>query len=158
MDTSDSNTVIKRVTLDAPLDRVWAAITESNRFGQWFGAEFDGPFIAGRATMGRIRPTEVDAQVAALQEPKRGTPMTLYVDTVEPMTRFAFRWNPEPGSEVLTLVTFELEPTDAGVAVTMTEEGFDQLPDDVKTHRREGNAEGWEHQGRLLARYLEQTA
>ncbi len=158
MDSSDSNMVVKRVVLDAPLARIWAAITESSRFGHWFGAEFDGPFVAGHATTGRIRPTQVDAQIAALQEPMRGTPMTMYVETIDPMTRFVFRWNPEPGSEVLTRVTFELERRREGVALTMTEEGFEELPDQVKARRRDDNAAGWEHQGRLLARYLVQTA
>ena len=157
MTTSGSNTVVKHVMLDAPLDRAWAAIAESAEFGHWFGAEFDGPFVAGQATSGRIRPTEVDAQVAELQEPMRGTPMVLHVDVVEPMTRFAFRWNPEPGSDVLTRVSFELEPTSDGVALTMTEEGFDELPDEIRARRRADNAAGWEHQGRLLARYLERT-
>jgi uncharacterized protein YndB with AHSA1/START domain len=155
---SGTNVVVKRVVLDAPLERVWAAITDSARFGYWFGAEFDGPFVAGEAAVGRIPPTLVDAATAALQEPMCGMPITVYVDAIEPMERFSFRWNPEPGSDVLTLVTFDLEPSGVGVAVTVTEAGFDRLPEDVRSQRRENNAEGWGHQGRLLSRYLELDA
>lgn len=155
---SGTNVVVKRVVLDAPLERVWAAITDSARFGYWFGAKFDGPFVAGEAAVGRIRPTRVDAETAALQEPMSGMPITVYVDAIEPMERFSFRWNPEPGSDVLTLVTFDLEPSGVGVTVTVTEEGFDRLPEDVRAQRRENNAEGWGHQGRLLSRYLELDA
>ncbi|WP_349898249.1 SRPBCC domain-containing protein [Parafrigoribacterium soli] len=155
---SESNAVVKRVVLDVPLERVWAAITDSSRFGYWFGAEFDGPFVAGEVATGRIRPTQVDQETAALQEPMSGMPVTVYVDAIEAMVRFAFRWHPGPESDVLTRVSFELAPTEAGIAVTVTEEGFDELPDDVRSQRRENNAEGWEHQGRLLARYLELPA
>ena len=74
----------RSIIIDAPLDRVWAAIADSSSFGAWFGAEFDGPFEVGRTTTGRIVPTAVDAQVAAAQEPYRGSPIAAEVIAIEP--------------------------------------------------------------------------
>ena len=127
-------------------------------FGTWFGAEFDGPFRAGATTTGRIVPTAIDRDVAAAQEPHRGAPLSLDIVTIDPMRRFAFRWQPTEGAAAQTTVAFELEPVDDGVRVTITEVGFDQLPDDVRGPARDGNAGGWEAQTRLLSGYLARAA
>ena len=40
--------IVKQTTLRAPQERVWQAITDAGKFGEWFGVQFDGPFEAGR--------------------------------------------------------------------------------------------------------------
>ena len=144
----------RSIVIHASQDRVWAAIVDSAAFGAWFGAEFDGPFEVGRTTTGRIVPTTVDAEVAAAQEPHRGSPITAEVIAIEPPTRFAFRWQPVPGSEVRTTVQFLLTAEDDGVRVTITEDGFAALPDDARGQARESNEGGWDAQTRLLAAYV----
>jgi len=42
--------------------------------------------------------------------------------------------------------------------VTMTEDGFDELPEEVRATAREDNAGGWAAQTRLLAGYLARAA
>jgi uncharacterized protein YndB with AHSA1/START domain len=65
------------VEVAAPIDEVWVAITTADHLGAWFGADVDvearrdGP-IAFRLPDGSAR---------------RGI-----VETVDPPTRFAFRW------------------------------------------------------------------
>ena len=142
----------------ATQERVWAAIVDSREFGAWFGAEFDGPFEVGRTTTGRIVPTTVDAEVAAAQEPHRGSPITAEVIAIEPQTRFAFRWRPAPGSDVLTTVEFRLATEGDGVRVTITEDGFGALPENIRDQTRESNDGGWEAQTRLLSAYLERAS
>lgn len=146
------------VVIDASLERVWDAIADSSAFGTWFGAEFDGPFTVGTRVAGRIVPTAIDPEIAAAQEPHRGSPFTLDVVALEPMRRAAFRWQPVSDSEVRTAVELLLEQVDGGVRVTMTEDGFDQLPEDVRGSAREGNDGGWAAQTRLLAGYLARVA
>ena len=150
--------IAQSIVVDAPLERVWDAIADSTAFGTWFGAEFDGPFEAGATTVGRIVPTAVDAEVAAAQEPHRGAPITLDVVAIEPMRRAAFRWQPVGDSAVRTAVEFLLEQVEGGIRVTMTEDGFDELPEAVRGPAREGNAGGWAAQTRLLAGYLARAA
>ena len=52
----------KHIVLHAPLDRVWDAIADSQKFGAWFGVAFDMPFVAGTHLKGRIAPTRVDPE------------------------------------------------------------------------------------------------
>jgi len=151
----DNNRIEKVTLLNAPLERVWAAISDSAQFGTWFGAEFDGPFVEGRSTTGRIVPTSVDAEVAAAQEPHRGAPLALQVVAVEPMTRFVFQWKGSLESDVATTVTFRLDPVGAGVRLSITESGFEGLPEQLRAATRDGNAAGWEAQLGLVASYLE---
>ena len=59
----------KQALLKAPRERVWRALSEAQQFGIWFGVRFDGPFAEGKRRTGRITPTQVDAEVAAMQAP-----------------------------------------------------------------------------------------
>jgi len=153
--------VVKTVVLKVPRERVWQAIVDSKRFGAWFGVELDGPFVAGKEITGRIVPTEADPDVAQQQEPYRGVPWRATVDRIEPMRLFSFYWHPyavDPGAdyskEPMTLVTFELEGTDGGVLLTITESGFDRIPADRRAKAFESNEIGWGHQTRLIEKYL----
>jgi uncharacterized protein YndB with AHSA1/START domain len=47
----------KQTLLRAPIQRVWEALSDAQRFGAWFGVEFDGPFVQNTAITGRIVPT-----------------------------------------------------------------------------------------------------
>src|SRR5690606_34638348 len=69
---TSANTIVKQVVLKAPLERVWQAIADSERFGHWFGAEVDGAFAPGARLQARIRPTRVDPEIAKFQEPYDG--------------------------------------------------------------------------------------
>src|SRR5690242_21810860 len=84
----------KQVLLKATRERVWQAVSDSSRFGTWFGVNFDGPFVESRKLAGRIVPTRVDAEVAAMRKPYEGEPFEWQVETIEPMRRIAFRWHP----------------------------------------------------------------
>lgn len=150
----DTDRLEKHAILNAPLERVWSAIIDSASFGAWFGAEFDGPFVVGQTTSGRIVPTQVDPVVAASQEPHRGAPLSLEIVAIEPMSRFVFRWNGALESEVMTTVTFDLKPHADGVSLSIIEQGFDELGEPLGSSTRESNGAGWEAQLGLIAAYL----
>jgi len=151
----------KNVVLRAPRDRVWHAIADSKQFGTWFGVELDGPFVAGKRVTGRIAPTQVDPEVAKLQEPHKGAAVEWTVDRIEPMRLFSFRWHPfavEPdvdySSEPTTLVVFELQEVTGGTRLTITESGFDRIPVERRAKAFAANGDGWTKQTELIARYL----
>ncbi|WP_206240982.1 SRPBCC family protein [Novosphingobium terrae] len=157
----NTDQVEKQVILRASRERVWQAISDSAQFGTWFGVAFDGPFVAGQEIVGRITPTTVDPAVAALQEPHRGTAFKVFVERIEPMHSFAFRWHPfaiDPAhdyeAEPMTLVTFTLSDAEGGVLLSITETGFDQLPLARRAMAWQANDGGWQHQTRLIERYL----
>jgi uncharacterized protein YndB with AHSA1/START domain len=153
----------KRIVLRAPRERVWSAISNARQFGTWFGVEFAGEFVIGSHLQGKIVPTQVDAEVAKMQEPYSGMPFHIFVERIEPMRVFAFRWHPyaiDPGKdytkEPTTLVTFELQEAPGGIALTITESGFDQIPLERRAEAFTSNEQGWAEQTRLIQKYLEQ--
>lgn len=160
--SSDTDVIRKTARLDAPLARVWEAISDSRQFGAWFGAEFDAPFVAGTTISARIRPTTVDPEVAALQAPHAGLPFTVIVAHVEPPHRLAFRWHPHgtggAGHEAdpTTLVEFVLAADGDGTRLTITESGFDKIALERRAQAFTANDGGWTHQLRLVAAYLAQ--
>jgi len=157
----NSDRIEKKIVLRATRERVWQAISDSARFGAWFGVEFDGPFVAGSWLTGRIVPTKVDPEVAKLQEPARGMQFSLWVERIEPMERFSFRWHPfaidpayDYSKEPTTLVVFELCESEGGILLTITESGFDQIPIARRVQAFESNDKGWTHQTKLIEKYL----
>lgn|SRR5689334_17184568 len=151
----------KTVVLRAARDKVWNAIADATQFGTWFGVKLDGPFVAGQRITGTMRPTQVDAEVAKKQEAFAGMAMEWLVETVEPMTRFAFRWHPfaieknvDYSNEPTTLVVFELADADGGTRLTITESGFDKIPLERRAKAFAANDGGWTKQVELIGKYL----
>jgi uncharacterized protein YndB with AHSA1/START domain len=162
-DTPDR--IEKKILLKAPIARVWSAISDSKQFGTWFGVAFDGPFVAGQKLEGRIVPTKVDPEVAAMQKDYEGMPFDVIVDRIEPERLFSFRWHPyaaekdhDYSKEERTLVTFELEAVEGGTLLRVTESGFDKVPLERRAKAFTMNEGGWEAQTRLVQKYVERHA
>jgi len=162
--SSHTDRIEKQTLLQAPRERVWQAISDEERFGHWFGVEFDDRFVPGRRITGTIVPTQVDPEIAKMQEPYRGTAFDFDVERIEPMHRFSFRWHPgavdpevDYSQEPTTLVEFELEDAPGGTRLTITESGFDQLPPARRADAYASNEGGWQEQTKLIAKYLAQT-
>jgi uncharacterized protein YndB with AHSA1/START domain len=142
-DTIETTDRIERsVEIGASVSRVWKALTDHEEFGTWFRVDLDGPFASGRTTRGRIA---VPGFEHVAFEAK--------VTRIEPERRFAFTWHPypvEPGidysAEEPTLVEFALEPTAGGTRVTVTESGFDRIPEHRRAEAFRMNDGGWKAQ------------
>ena len=155
----------KRVILRAPRARVWRAITNADKFGTWFGVEFETPFAAGVIVPARLVPTKVDAEVAKQQEAWAGTTFEIKVERIEPESLFSFRWHPyEPEGKAdffsvpTTLVEFTLDDHPDGTLLIVTESGFDTIPVDKRAQAFTSNEQGWAIQVTLIGKYLEQAA
>ena len=151
----------KKITLRAPIARVWRAISDAQAFGAWFGVAFDGPFIAGKRVTGKIQPTTVDPDVAALQAPHAGKAFAINVERMDAPRLFSFRWHPydvDPAADLseepTTLVAFELAEVAGGTLLTISESGFDRIPLARRAESFTANEGGWEHQSRLIEKYL----
>lgn len=151
----------KQILLRAPRERVWRAIADSAQFGKWFGVSLQGPFVQGQRVAGRIVSTSVDAEVAKLQEPWVGMACDFYVERIEPMERFSFRWHPgaeeagpEAAEDQMTTVMFELKDAPGGVLLTITETGFDRIALERRAKAFADNEGGWEMQMKLIEKYL----
>ncbi len=161
---SETDQIRKHAVLRAPIERVWRAVSEAERFGAWFGVRFDGPFVEGETVTGRITPTTVDPEVAKFQEPHAGKRFEFLVARIEAPRRIVFRWHPfavdaarDYRDEPTTEIVFELTETPGGTALTITESGFDRIPLDRRAMAFAANDGGWTHQLRLVEKYLAVT-
>jgi uncharacterized protein YndB with AHSA1/START domain len=162
---TQTDRIEKRVLLRAPLARVWRAISDAREFGSWFGVEFDGPFVPGARTTGKIVPTKADPEVAKSQKPYEGKKFDFVVDRIEPERLFSFRWHPfaidpavDYSSEPMTVVVFELTEVAEGTLLTITETGFDQVPLARRAKAFTMNDQGWTAQATLIEKYLAHAA
>jgi len=151
----------KKILLNAPLKRVWRALSDSTEFGAWFGVRFDGPFAPGARIRGAIAPTTVNAEVAKAQKEYEGTPFEIVIEEMDPERRFSIRWHPfavergvDYSSEPATLVVFTLEEAANGVMLTVTESGFDQIPLARRAKAFTANEQGWGMMVKVFGEYL----
>lgn len=162
----------KRVTLKAPVSRVWRAIADARQFGEWFGVKLNGPFVEGKTVTGTFD-GGIDEDAIIEYQKKRGLEPSKVripdkdfvfctVERVQPERYFSFRWIPYGidaatswDSEPTTLVEFRLEQDAEGTVLTIVESGFDRVP----AHRRERaflmNEGGWAAQAENVKRYVE---
>jgi uncharacterized protein YndB with AHSA1/START domain len=169
---TSTNRIEKRVTLRAPVSRVWRAIADAREFGRWFGFTLDGDFAPGKRMKGTFDGTLDEATIIEYQKRLGLRPSAVKlpdesavfctVERIEPERYFSFRWIPygidaeaDPDNEPTTLVEFRLEAVAEGTLLTIVESGFDQVP----AHRRERafrmNEGGWAGQAENLKKYVE---
>ena len=140
----------KRIELNAPVSRVWQALTDYRQFSQWFGVNLEGPFVAGQGTRGQITiPGYEHVTFEAT------------VQTVEPEQFFSYTWHPyavdpdvDYSAEHPTLVEFKLEKTAEGTLLTVTESGFDKIPANRRAEAFRKNEAGWAGQLENIQKYL----
>jgi uncharacterized protein YndB with AHSA1/START domain len=143
----------RETVIEAPVERVWAVITEAEHLGRWFGdagAEID------------LRP----GGGLALHWAEHGTARGRVV-AVEPPSRFSFRWAPfsdpaggEPGEGNSTLVEFTLHAEGEGTRLHVVESGFASLDTSGEQRARNvaSNTRGWELETDELRAYAERIA
>jgi uncharacterized protein YndB with AHSA1/START domain len=142
----------KRIELNAPVSRVWRALTDHREFGEWFRVRLDGPFAPGQVSTGHMtypgyEHVKWEAVVQAM-EPERLFSYTWHPYAVDP----AFDYSKEPP----TLVEFRLEPTARGTLLLVTESGFDAIPAGRRPEAFRRNEGGWTEQMKNIAAHVEQ--
>jgi uncharacterized protein YndB with AHSA1/START domain len=142
----------KRIALKAPVSRVWRALTDYREFGVWFRVNLEGPFVPGEVSRGQMTyPGYEHIKWQAI------------VQKMEPERLFSFTWphSFEPDADIFseptTLVEFRLEPIDGGTLLTLTESGFESLPDDIRLESFRRNDGGWSEQVKNIENYVTQN-
>jgi uncharacterized protein YndB with AHSA1/START domain len=134
-------TVERSIWIAAAPARVWRAITEADQIMQWWGDYWE------------ISALEVGAAI------KFGDPndlMLAKVAVVDPPRRFTIEWPPQEQYHSIAMTTsYLLEEENGGTRVTVTETGFEALPEDIRRTRFEQTAKGYETVIRNLKDYLE---
>jgi uncharacterized protein YndB with AHSA1/START domain len=141
----------REIIVAAPLERVWAVLTEAEHVRRWFGDSAQLDLRAGgKASFGW---SEYDATHAAV------------IERVEPPRFLSYRWARPAGEPVTpgnsTLVEFTLRAAGPGsTRLRVVETGFGGL--DISVAERstavEENIQGWRTELGQLQVYAEQLA
>ena len=135
----------REIVIDAPVEVVWAVVTEPEHISGWFSdsAELD------------LRP----GGNAVLRWNEYG-PVQGRVERVEPPHFFSFRWVVSHGAELAegnsTLVEFTLTAEGEATRLKVVESGFRDLAgtDDENQHHFDDHSRGWELELGDLDEYL----
>jgi uncharacterized protein YndB with AHSA1/START domain len=139
-------TIKRTVTIAAPLEKVWAAITEARHIVQWFGqvAVLDNVAIGAGGVFGFDGFGE----------------FPVLIEELDPPRTIAYRWSNENARAVdpvdpahSTVFRFTLEPIAGGTQLTVVESGFATLADPAGS--MESNRKGWDFELDELIAYLE---
>lgn len=150
METNTQNKIEKRVEIKAPLSKVWNAISDYKKFGEWFCVKVEGPFVVGEMSKGNITyPGYEHVEWQAV------------IQKIEPEKYFSYTWHPyavdpkvDYSDEVPTLVEFKLEEIDGGTLLTVTESGFDKIPQRRQLEAFRMNDGGWTEQIQNIKNYV----
>ena len=136
--------VVKEVTYNAPVSKVWNALTDKKEMKEWYfdleefkpEAGFEFSFYAG------------DEAKKFLHECK--------ITDVVPGKRIAYTWR-YPGYEGMSLVRFELFPEGNKTKLVLTHEGLETFPQNPD-FKKENFINGWDDiLNRSLKNYLEKN-
>ena len=123
--------VIERI-FDAPIKKVWEALTDTNEMKQWYfdiasfkpevGFEFE--FTAGSPEKSYLHKCKVTEVVAGKK------------------LSYSWRYDGYPGNSV---VTFELFEEGKKTRLKLTHEGIETFPNHLADFAKESFAKGWTH-------------
>ena len=140
----------KSIELEAPVSRVWRALTDYREFGQWFRVELEGPFVPGQVSRGRITYPGYEHVI-----------MHVTVQKMEHERLFSYTWHPyaidpkvDYSGEPPTLVEFKLEKIPSGTRLTVIESGFDKIPANRRAEAFRKNEGGWAAQLQNIERHV----
>lgn len=145
------NSVQRQIVLNAPISRVWRAVTDHREFGEWFRVKLAGPFEAGKTTTGHITYPGYEH-----------LRWEVTVQKIEPEHTFSFTWHPyaidptqDYSSETPTLVKFLLTAIDSDkTLLIVTESGFEKIPDSRRLEAFRMNSQGWSTQIENIEAYV----
>jgi len=137
------------ILIHAPIDVVWAVVTEPQHISGWFSDAAELDLTPGGS--------------AALTWNKHGT-VHGRVERVEPPNFFSFRWMMDAGAELAednsTLVEFTLNAEGESTRLKVVESGFRDLagPDEENQRHFESHSRGWDAELGDLDEYVASTS
>lgn len=135
------DSIERQITIRAPKERVYSAITDPKQIVSWFPDSIDGTLEVGAA------PTIDFGKEYVFQ---------ICVVAANPYDYFAYRWVPGNADGTIgfkgdvlavpnTLVEFRLADDPKGTVLTLIESGFSTLPRVVADKQYGENSGGWDY-------------
>ncbi|WP_339721623.1 SRPBCC domain-containing protein [uncultured Paraglaciecola sp.] len=138
---SDIDSIVREVTFNAPIEKVWNAITCPKAIQQWFGSA--ASFELKQGQLGYFEwEQECEGRFA------------MRIETITPPHYFAWRWMFQQDAvfdeATSTLVEWSLTATEkGGTHLLLTESGF------LQPNHKQANIKGWTQEIADLQRYLD---
>ncbi len=140
----------KQIVLNATPERVWRAISTASEFGEWFGVRLDDEFAPGATVRGQITTPGYTHMK-----------FNIYIENMDPERLFSYRWHAhgwdpdlDYSNDPTTLVEFRLSAVDEGTRLTITESGFDNVPEEFRVEAFTRNDGGWAVQIQNIERHV----
>jgi uncharacterized protein YndB with AHSA1/START domain len=139
--TAGKEPVVVKRTYDAPIEKVWAALTDVSQMRQWY---FD---------LADFKPEPgFEFQFLAGTDDKKWLHLCKVTDVV-PGRKLTYSWRYD-GYEGNSYVTFELSPENGGTKLTLTHTGLETFPA-IPEFAKGNFMEGWTHfAGKALPEFL----
>lgn len=141
----DGITVERSIWINAPRERVWQAITQPQQLERWYarGCPWEIPMLEVGATV-KFYNTDTDIQIATNA-------------VVAPPHQLTLRWQPDPTHPAAVLTnTFLLEAEASGTRVTVTQTGYETVPEAVRQQWFDADTSGYTTIVASLKAYLEE--
>ena len=136
--------VERTVLINRPRQDVWRALTDPAQLEQWYapGCPWDIPALQAGATV-KFHNTDADIQLAT-------------IEVVEPLKELTLRWQLDPAHPGITLLnSFRLEEENGSTRVTVSQAGYESLPDGMRQEQLRQDAEAYTAIAESLKSYLE---
>lgn len=140
------NVIKREITIQAPKEKVYEAITDIKQIIKWFPSAVEGTLTVG------------DSPIFDFGEDGKNQ---VYIVAAKPYEYFAFRWIPGSNhflgdvlSKPNTLVEFNIEEKNGVSKLTLTESGFANLPTEIAEQCFSDNSGGWDYMLNRLEMYL----
>ncbi|ABZ92958.1 Conserved hypothetical protein [Leptospira biflexa serovar Patoc strain 'Patoc 1 (Ames)'] len=140
METTE-NTIERKIEIDAPLHKIWDALTNSKQFGKWFGVKLESEFVEGNTTLGMNTLKGFEMK------------MEFRIKKIQPQSYFSYSWIPFPldqsfdyTKEEPTLVEFFLVEKGDKTELRVKESGFDLITASRRAEAFRMHSGGWDAQ------------
>jgi uncharacterized protein YndB with AHSA1/START domain len=138
--------VERSIWIAAPRERAWRAVTEPEQLDQWYATYYRWEIPAlqvGTTIKFYNKDDDTDIQLAT-------------IEVVDPPRQFTLRWQPNQQYPATTLITtFLLEEENGGTRVTISESGYESLPDDERQQWLDATGAGYTMSMENLKAHLE---
>jgi uncharacterized protein YndB with AHSA1/START domain len=154
MNVAELSRIDRAITIAAPPERVWRALTDVEEFSAWFQVKIDGRIAPGS----EVWMTSTHPGYAGQRFRVR------FVELSAPR-RLVWQWHPgeidpsvDYSREPRTTVTFLLEPAGGGTRLSVSETGFEEISIARRAKVYGDNNQGWAEVLVWLQKYVEAPA
>ena len=144
--TADTVAVERSIWINASCERAWRSVTEPEHLNQWYATYYHWEIPA----------LQVGTTVTFYNKDNKADHQIANIEVVDPPRQFTLRWQPDKLYPAMTLVTtFLLAEENGGTRVTISESGYEALPEAERQQWFDATGGGYTMSMENLKAYLE---